>query len=144
MEIESDLRLTSDRMLRTLEQLEALENEKRGLQPGTDRFQRLAVEVERLASTVYAQTHAQQLLGVRAQETVERTGVEIAPIDDAQPNRDLQLILADWRDAERRLSLAEPDSAEHALAASDIGRLRDEYHRAYMADSTQGHASASE
>lgn len=136
MELESDLRVTSDRMLRTLEQLEALENEKRTLKPGSARFQRLATEVERLASAVYAQTHNQQLLGEKAQTAIER-GADIAPIDEAEPNRELRLILADWRDAERRLSLAEPDSAEHSVAAADIGRLRDEYHRAFMADSAR-------
>jgi hypothetical protein len=47
--------------------------------------------------------------------------------------RPLQTILTEWRDAERRLQLAAPDSAEHSAAAGDVGRLREEYHAAYKA-----------
>jgi hypothetical protein len=140
MELETQLRVTSDRMLRTLEQLETLENEKRELQPGSNRFVKLADEIERLAADVFAQTHKQQQLGEVAKTVTERTGAELAPIEDPQPSRDLQVILSDWRDAERRLTLAEPDSAEHATAAADVGRLREEYHRAYEAD--EGRRSA--
>ena len=49
--------------------------------------------------------------------------------------RPLQVILNEWRDAERRLMLAAPDSAEHAAAAGDVGRLREEYHDAYTSGS---------
>jgi hypothetical protein len=137
MNLEIDLRVASDRMLRTLEQLQALENEKRTLQPGTERFQRLADEVERLAAEVFSQTHSQRQLGERAKVVTERHGAEITPIEEQESNRDLQLILHDWRDAERRLSLGDPDSAEHATAAADVGRLREEYHRAYLAGQRQ-------
>ncbi len=133
MELEIDLRLTSDRMLRTLEQLEALENEKRTLSPGSARFQKLATEVERLAATIYAQTHAQEQLGEKAEEVIRRTGVQLPSIEESEHMRDVQLVLADWRDAERRLVSAAPDSAEHSQAAADVGRLREEYHRAYVA-----------
>ena len=133
MELETNLRTASDRMLRTLEQLETLENEKRALKPDSARFQRLAVEIERLAAAVFAQTHAQQQLGQRAQVVADRTGADIAPIDETHAMRDLQHVLADWRDAERRLAAAAPDSAEPAQAVADCGRLRDEYHRTYSA-----------
>ena len=133
MELETQLRVASDRMLRTLEQLETLENEKRELQPGSNRFRKLASEIERLAADVFAQTHTQQQLGEVAKTVTERTGAEIAPIEEQSPTRDLQAILSDWRDAERRLALAEPDSAEHATATADVGRLREEYHRTYKA-----------
>ena len=131
MELEADLRNASDRLLRTLDQLAALENEKRTLKPETERFQRLAVEIERLAADVFAQTHVQRGVGERAKTVIDRTGTEISPIDDASATRDLHTILTEWRDAERRLSTAAPESADHAAAAADIGRLRDEYHRAY-------------
>jgi hypothetical protein len=137
MELQTDLRLASDRLLKTLEQLEALENEKRALAPGSQRFQKLAREIERLAAVVFAQTHAQQRLGERAQVATERSGVDIVPIEETEQMRDLQLILGDWRDAERRLAATDPDSAEHATAAADVGRLRDEYHRAYSTSSVR-------
>jgi len=131
VEIEAELRVASDRLLRTLEQIQALENEKRTLQPGSDRFQRLAHEIERLAADAFAQTHAQQQLGEQAAAVEERTGTEQPPINESTKLRPLQQILNEWRDAERRLQLAAPDSAEHARAAADVGRLRSEYHVAY-------------
>jgi len=137
MELEGELRLASDRVLRTLEQLEALEIEKREQTPGSPRFKKLASEIERLAAVVFAQTHAQQTLGEQAEAHAKRTGDVLPPIEEARTSRDLQVILTDWRDAERRLDLADPDSAEHATAAADIARLRDEYHDAYMATTSR-------
>ena len=131
MEIEANLRNASDRMLRTLDQLAALENEKRTLKPDSERFQRLALEIERLAADVFAQTHAQRDIGERAKVVMDRIGADIPAIEGATATRDLQVILTEWRDAERRLAAADPDSAEHAAAAADVGRLRNEYHRAY-------------
>jgi hypothetical protein len=120
-------------MLQTLDQLAALENEKRTLKPGSARFQTLAKEVERLASEVFAQTHAQERLGERAKDLERAKGVELAPINETAHKRDLSVILGEWRDAERRLSLAAADSAERATATADIARLRAEYHAAYSA-----------
>lgn len=133
VEIESDLRVASDRILQTLEQLDALESEKRTLKPGSDRFQVLSKEVERLAAEIFAQTHAQQSLGERAKVAAARTGTELPSIEESTAVRELPVILAEWRDAERRLQLAASDTAEHAVATSDISRLRDEYQRAYSA-----------
>ena len=103
MEVETDLRVTSDRLLRTLEQLEALENEKRNLKPGSVRFQKLAHEVERLAADVFSQTHQQRKLGETVKDIHDRTGAEFAPIEDQSATRELHVILSEWRDAERRL-----------------------------------------
>ena len=134
VEIETDLKVTSDRLLRTIEQLDALESEKRTLKPDSDRFQYLAKEVERLAATIFAQSQTQQRLGRRAQATMEQTGVEVAAIDDSEATRELSVILAEWRDAERRMSHAAPDSAEYVVACADADRLRNEYQRTYVAD----------
>jgi hypothetical protein len=49
----------------------------------------------------------------------------------------VSLILPEWREAERRLGSSAMDSAEHAKAAADVRRLRDEYHRAYKSQSAQ-------
>ena len=135
MELETDLKVTSDRVLRTLDQLQALEMEKRNVAPGEERFQKLAREIERLSAEVFAQTHAQRQLGEHAQAVEQRTGTELPSINETTTMRDPSVILGEWRDAERRLKLAAPDSAEHASAAADIGRLRDEYHDAYSAGS---------
>jgi hypothetical protein len=133
LELETDLRVASDRMLRILDTLAALENEKRALKPGTPHFVKLAKEIERLAAEVFAQTHTQKVLGEQA-EVADKRGADLTPIEETAPMRDLQVILSEWRDAERRLQLAEPASAEHATAAADIGRLREEYHTAFMAN----------
>jgi len=54
LEVESELRVASDRILKSLEQLDSLENEKRTLKPDSARFQTLAKEIERLAADIFA------------------------------------------------------------------------------------------
>ncbi len=134
MDLEQNLRTVSDDMLRTLEQLQILETQKRSEQPGTPRFVKLATEIERLAAVVFKQTAAQQTLAEATHEAAKE-GAEIAPIDEVAASRDVSMILAEWRDAERRLGLSAMDSMEHAKAAADVRRLRDEYHRAYRSES---------
>jgi len=134
MELESDLRAESDQILRTIDQLETLEKEKRTLEPGSPRFRTLATEIERLAASIYARTSVQKNLGEKAQAVSNATGTDMTPIEEVPPSRDIAHILNDWRDAERRLSAAAPNSSEHASAAADVGRLREEYHRAYTAE----------
>lgn len=136
MEVEQTLRATSDDMMRALERLQELETEKRGIDPGTARFRKLAREVERLAASVFAQTHVQQQL---AEETVtlrDEFGVVLPPIEDVPAVREIQVILAEWRDAERRIMQATAGSAERAEAEADAGRLRAEYRRTYQSIST--------
>lgn len=133
VELETDLRAQSDQILRTLDQLETLENEKRRLEPGNPRFLALAAEIEKLAASLYAHSHMQKDLGEKARAVSDMTGIEVAPIDDVPPARDVQHILTEWRDAERRLAAAAPGSSEQSAAAADVGRLREEYHRAYTA-----------
>jgi hypothetical protein len=131
MDLEQNLRTVSDDMLRTLEQLQILETQKRGEQPGTPSFVKLATEIEKLAAVVFRQTAAQHALAEQTAATEE--GAELPPIEEMVAARDVSLILADWRDAERRLGASAMDSAEHAKAAADVRRLRDEYHRAHDA-----------
>jgi len=133
LEVESELRVASDRILKSLEQLDSLENEKRTLKPDSARFQTLAKEIERLAADIFAQSHAQQRLGERAKVEAATTGETPASINETEKMRDISVILAEWRDAERRLTSAAADSAEHALAVADVARLRDEYQAAYSA-----------
>ena len=135
MDLEQDLRIVSDEMLRTLEQLQRLESEKRAESPGTPRFLKLAREVEKLAAMVFAQTSAQQSLAEQTHQAA-RSGAEIAPIEEITAARDVSVILSEWRDAERRLAATAKETAEHAKAAGDVRRLREEYHRAYNAQST--------
>jgi hypothetical protein len=132
LDLEQDLRTVSDDMMSTLDQLQKLEGEKRAEIPGSPRFVRLAREIERLAAVVFTQTSAQQSLAERTSAAVE-AGAEMTPIEDVAPMRDVSMILSEWRDAERRLSATAVDTAEHAKAAGDVRRLREEYHRAHQA-----------
>lgn len=137
MELEQDLRNVSDDMLRTVEQLQRLEHAKRAEEPGTARFTKLAKEIEKLAGVVFAQTSVQQSLAEQSAVATAQ-GAELAPIDEITSARDVASILSDWRDAERRLAATALESADHAKAAADVRRLRDEYHRAYSAQARDG------
>jgi hypothetical protein len=120
-------------MLATLEQLSALENEKRQIKPDSPRFQDLALEVERLAADLFAQTHNQERLARESPKEAAARGKELPPINEVESNRDLAVILAEWRDAERTLAEVAPRTAEHSRAAAEINRLRAEYQRVYAA-----------
>jgi hypothetical protein len=132
-EIEQDLRAASDRLLQTLDQLEELEIKKRSLEPNSAEFGQLSAEIERLAAAVFAHTHAQRTLGEKTEVIAKRTGADVQPIDETAPTRELSVILAEWRAAERRLGEFQPDSAEHGKAKAELERLRAEYHAAYAA-----------
>ncbi len=136
MDLEQGLRTVSDEMLLTLDQLQLLEHEKRSEAPGSVRFVRLADEIEKLAAMIFAQTSTQQSLAEKSYAAA-RAGAHIAPIEEVVTTRDVSEILADWRAAERALAATSMDSAEHAKAAGDVRRLRDEYQLAYKAQSSE-------
>lgn len=128
MEIEEQLRSTSDQMLETIEQLRSVEAEKRTVAPDSRQFQKLAREVERLADTVIEHAETQTDLGAEAAEQAAVTGQVVAPINSTP--RDVNAILGDWREAERRAAAAEAGSEEAAKARADVDRFRAEYQRA--------------
>lgn len=133
MGLEHELRSVSDEMMSTLDQLARLEGEKRVAQPGTPRFVNLANEIAKLAALVFAQTTTQHTLAEMSQQAAAQ-GAEMSTIEEAAPARDVGVILAEWRDAERVLASSAIETAEHAKAAADVRRLRSEYHRAYQAN----------
>lgn len=133
MEIDERLRSTSDQMLETIEQLRVVEIEKRELLPGSQRFQKLAREAERLANTVIDHAEDQAEMGTEASERLVETGDVVPPIDETP--RDVATILGEWRDAERRASAAAAGSPDEETARADVDRLRGEYQRAHRAAS---------
>ncbi len=135
MSLEQGLRTASDEMLRTIDQLQVLEREKRSESPGSARFVRLASEIEKLAAMVFAQTSVQQTLAEQSRAATN-AGAEIPPIVEVVTMRDVSDILADWRAAERELAATSVDSAGHAKAVADVRRLRAEYHQAYKSESS--------
>jgi DNA-binding HxlR family transcriptional regulator len=133
VETSQALRQTSDALLRDLEVLTTIEEEKRTLRPGDPRLVELAGRIQEIAERVLSGTVRQHQLSQVVNVQVELNSPEAprAPIE-ATP-RALTAILAEWRDAERRLASAEPESAEAAEARALTEALRDEYRRAYDA-----------
>jgi hypothetical protein len=138
MESGHALRETSDALMRDLEVLAALEQEKRGLEPGDPRLVDLAGKIQEIANRVLASS-------IREHQLTQAGNVLIATGSAAAPTRTIEEtpraaaeILAEWREAERRLADADPDSAEAAEARALADALRDEYQRAYDEASRRG------
>lgn len=122
------LRVTSDSLLSDLAELESLEQEKRTVEATDPRLVDLAGQIERLARRLLGEAVGQRRLSEDTHADAAAGGSS-API--AETHRDMRLILADWRDAERRLSESREGSHEAAGAASDVERHRIEYQAAF-------------
>jgi hypothetical protein len=131
MDIKPTLRVNSDALLATIDRLRDLEVEKRGVAPGSGRFLELADEIRRLASGVLDTSDLQRELAEASNAVAEagRPDLVQTPIDAIRPVREVQVVLAQWRDAERRLSAAREGSEEATSIELEVSRLRDEYRR---------------
>jgi hypothetical protein len=137
VELEQELRTTSDSLLLRLDRLRELELEKRELSPGTERFLQIARDIEILAGAVLAKTIQQEQLADKSVEVREETGQVARPIEEVPAPREASIVLAEWREAERRLASTAPDSSERDLVKAEVDRLREEYRRSYDAVSTE-------
>ena len=131
------LRETSDALLRDLDVLSTIEEEKRRLEPGDPRLVQLAARIEEIAQRVLVGSVRQRQLTEVVIAKVEAAAPDAPDVPIEQMPRPIQAILADWRDAERRAAAASPGSAEATEAEALVGRLRDEYRRAHEA--ARGH-----
>ena len=125
------LRRTSDQLLRDLETLVLLEEEKRGVEPGDPRLVDLAEQIEVIAQRVLISSSSQRQQTEVINDLAE-AGSPAAPdasIDETP--RSMEAILAAWREAERKLEGAEPGSAEALEAELVVERLREEYRHAH-------------
>lgn len=125
MSVPNDLRATSDALLRDLEALGALEEEKRTLPLDDPRLVEIAVQVEAIAGRVLARTKRQTILSRAAAD--EPAGG--SSIDDVR--RPMSTILAEWREVERRSAGAPEGSAEAAEIEVLSSRLRQECREAF-------------
>jgi len=127
------LRETSDALLRDLDVLSTIEEEKRSLEPGDPKLVQLASRIEEIAQRVLVGSVRQRQLTevVSAQVEAASPDAPDAPIEDTP--RAMQAILADWREAERRAADAVPGTVEATEAEALVTRLRDEYRRAHEA-----------
>jgi hypothetical protein len=131
VEMSNALRETSDALLRDLDVLTALEEEKRGLAPGDPRLVDLAGRVQEIAARILAGSVREHQLTQSANLEVA-TGAPNAPTATINETpRSMVAILAEWRDAERRAAAAEPGSSEEAESRALADTLRQEYGRAY-------------
>lgn len=131
METGNALRETSDLLLRDLDVLVTIEEEKRSLKPGDPRLVELAERIEEIARRVLDSTARQHRLTkvVNAQVEAGAANAPATPIEETV--RPIWAVLADWRDAERRAAVAESGSAEAAEANALVDLLREEYRRAH-------------
>jgi hypothetical protein len=138
MTLEQDLRDTSDSLMRALDQLHDLEAAKRDMPTGSTAFVELAQRIEDLAVEVLRRTERQATL---AEDTGERRaagGGEGRTINEVPASqRELATILSEWRDAERRLAVADPAGPASSAAAAEVRRLREEYRMAHEAHATR-------
>lgn len=138
METTDALRETSDTLLRDLDVLVAIEEEKRTLEPGDPRRVELAGRIEVIAQRVLAGTVRQHQLTQIANAEAEAGSNDPAASAIDETRRPISAILAEWRDAERAAAAAEPGSADAAEADAMVVSLRDEYRRAYEAARRDG------
>jgi len=114
-----------------LDALQQLEQSKRSIEPGDPQLVRVAAQIEQLASRVLGASVEQLHLTERVHTLAELGSPQApdAPIEDMK--REMRVILGDWRDAERRVGLAQAGSPDALSAAADIKRLRAEYREAF-------------
>jgi hypothetical protein len=127
------LRQTSDALLRDLDVLSTIEAEKRSLEPGDPRLVQLATRIEEIAQRVLVGSVRQRHLTEVVNTQVE-TGSPDAPDEPIKDTpRPIPAVLAEWREAERRMEASVPGSPEAAEAEALVDRLREEYRRAHEA-----------
>ncbi len=127
----SALRATSDRLVADIEALEVLERRKRELAPGDPQLLDVAAAVEEIARRVLGSSVRQRELSEVAHELAAdgAPGAPTAAIEDTP--REIHVILADWRQAERRARELPEGSPDAVEAQAQVDRLRDEYRSAH-------------
>jgi len=126
------LRVASDALLRDLEVLARLEEQKRLLEPEDEQTVALAAEIEALAARLLQRSAEQHRLTVAIRDDPEVAALE-GPI--AGTRRSISAILEAWRAAERDLAAAEPGSPQALIAQQQSDEFREEYRRAHEARS---------
>jgi hypothetical protein len=127
VDVEQHLRAASDAILLLLAEVGQLEQHKRGVPAGQDRFDELATSVRR-ASEALAQFTRQE--EAWALDSSLRDG-NLGAIADSASSPTLAAILERWRAVERKLNDAEPGSAEASRLFAEFQRVRDEYLEAF-------------
>jgi hypothetical protein len=127
-DLEERLRGASDAIQLMVQQLHALETQKRRAEPSDQRFVELAALVRTTATELLElatteETFARQL-------SPQPTSVDLPAIEEVLPRHDLRQILDEWREVERRLASVDPGSADAVDLTTRFEQLRAEYARA--------------
>ena len=121
------LRATSDALLRDLEALGVLEEEKRGVPPSDPRLSDHARRIHEIAARVLDRTSVQaQLSEIVSANPAAHNDTAIENID-----RSPAAILAEWRSAEQRAAVIDPTTPEGSELRILADRLREEYRAAF-------------
>jgi hypothetical protein len=123
MDTQQQVRSDSDAWLAMVDTLRGIETRKRTFGPGTPEFFALAKQVEDLVKIVFELSQRQ----TAASAAGIATGTGTDPIEQVESPRPIPRIIDEWREAERQLSLAVPDSQEFIAALTKAERLRAEY-----------------
>jgi phage shock protein A len=132
-DIESHLRAASDAIMLLLGEIQQLEQHKRGVEPGHDRFAELASAVRESAESLAQLTREQEAWGKAA----PLADTHVATIKESASPAPLPSILQRWRDVERQLAAADPGSAEAVALFEEFERVRQEYLAAFEARETR-------
>jgi hypothetical protein len=122
-----EFRATTDQLLAIIDRLRATELAKRDAELGSPEFVALARSAAEDGRLAYRWTEMQLTMAEQAAARLARG--ELANdvrLTDVQP-RPIDRILSLWREAQLRLEIARPGSAEAQAAADDAERLREEY-----------------
>lgn len=114
-------------MLAMIDRLRSIESEKQAVELGSPEFVALAIEAERLSRMAFRWAGMQLQMAEASAGAVQRGELSRVPLIDVKP-RALDVILANWREAQLRFELAQPGSPEAAAAAEEVERLRVEFH----------------
>ena len=123
----TQLRGTSDQLLLAIQTVALLEQQKRGLPFGDDRFPDMARAVREAAQAVLDFSVAEESEAARIHDTAQVDSNASATIAATQPAMSLAGILDEWRAVERRLLAAPAGSAEATELLEDFERLRSRY-----------------
>ena len=113
-------------MLTMLDRMRDLESRKRQEVVGTDTFAQLAWEVLEHRPHGAAVGRAPAATGQRGARRTT-TAIDEHTRSNEVPARRLDVVLAEWRQAEMTQSQALPGSPEAERAAEEVARLRSEY-----------------
>jgi hypothetical protein len=127
-----DFHASTDQMLEMLEHLREIEQRKQDATLGSEQLAALAKEAQQVSRLVFRWSGLQEDAALASVRAV-RNGATPVRISDARP-QPVHRILADWREAQLRLEIAQPGSPEAESAANDIERLREAFHVAHEAN----------